>query len=104
MLDRGERRRRRRRSLIGYWRGDTWSVPGCSSHRPLNGRQPTGGRTQALIQRFGGPAALLGRFVAVVRAGRCPAVMGISESRFRTFALFAVIGGIIWATAYTMLG
>jgi membrane-associated protein len=87
--------------LIGYSVG-TLVGPWLLAHRPLAGNRQVA-RTQAMIQRFGGPAAFLGRFVAIVRAV-LPGVMGISEVRFRTFAIYAVLGGIVWATAYTMLG
>jgi membrane protein DedA with SNARE-associated domain len=87
--------------FIGYAMG-TLVGPWLLDHRPLKGREAVA-RTQRMILRFGGPAALVGRFVAVVRAF-VPALIGISDVPFPTFALFNVIGGLIWATGYTMLG
>jgi membrane-associated protein len=87
--------------LIGYGVG-TLIGPWLLEHRPLKGQRSVL-RTQTLIQRWGGPAAFFGRFVAIVRA-ILPGVVGISDVPFRTFALFAVVGGVMWATLYTMLG
>ena len=87
--------------LLGYVIGG-WIGPWLLRHRPLRGH---GGveRTLAMIQRYGAAAVFLGRFVAVVRA-LMPALVGISDVRMRTFVLFDVAGGVVWATLYTMIG
>lgn len=87
--------------LVGYGIG-SWIGPWLLRHRPLRGHEGVA-RTRALIQRFGGAAVFLGRFVAVVRA-LMPALVGISDVRLRTFVVFDVAGGLVWATVYTMIG
>ncbi len=87
--------------LLGYGIGN-WLGPWLLRHRPLRGQEGVA-RTRALIQRFGGAAVFLGRFVAVVRA-LMPALVGISDVRLRTFVVFDVAGGLVWATLYTMIG
>jgi membrane protein DedA with SNARE-associated domain len=46
---------------------------------------------------------LIARFVVVVRAVM-PALAGLSDLSFRTFVVFDIVGGVLWATLYTMLG
>lgn len=87
--------------LVGYALG-TLVGPWLLSHRWW--REHAGVvRALGLMQRFGGLAVFLGRFVAVVRAV-VPALTGVSEVRLRTFVIFDVAGGVVWATLYTMIG
>lgn len=60
-------------------------------------------RTRATIARYGGVAVLLGRFVAIVRA-IMPAAAGAAGVRYRSFALFNVLGGIVWGAGYVVAG
>lgn len=71
--------------------------------RPL--RRVRGGvdRTKAVLSRRGGTAVLVGRFVAILRA-LMPAAAGAAQVSFRTFALYNVIGGLIWGVGYVVLG
>ncbi len=71
-------------------------------HRPLRGRAAVG-RTLALLERYGGPAVFLGRFVAFARAV-IPGLAGMSGLRYRTFLLFNLAGGALWGLGYTLLG
>ena len=56
-----------------------------------------------MINRLGGRAVFAGRWVSVLRA-LVPGLCGTSQMRYRTFLLWNAIGGITWATAYTLLG
>jgi membrane-associated protein len=67
------------------------------------GRNPLIHRAREQLARRGGPAVLIARFVVVARAVM-PALAGLSDLRLRTFVLFDILGGIIWATLYTLLG
>jgi len=60
-------------------------------------------RTVTYIQGHGGPAVLLGRFTAVLRA-LVPAAAGASGLPYRTFLIWNVTGGLIWGTAFVVLG
>jgi membrane protein DedA with SNARE-associated domain len=53
------------------------------------------GRAQALVRRFGGSAALLGRWTAVLGA-LVPSVAGASGLHYRRFVLFNLAGGTLW--------
>lgn len=80
-------------SLIGPW----------LLERRLLRSNPAVERTRQLLARRGGPAVLVGRFVAVVRA-IMPALAGLSDIPFRTFVPYNVVGGLVWATLYTLVG
>jgi membrane-associated protein len=87
--------------FIGYAVGRAVG-PWLLERRPLRAN-PAVERTRDLLARRGGPAVLVGRFVAVVRA-IVPALAGLSDIPFRTFVPYNVIGGLVWATLYTLVG
>lgn len=60
-------------------------------------------KTRDLIARRGGPAVFLGRWVVFVRAV-LPGVVGLSDMRFRLFALFSFLGAVVWGTMWVMIG
>ena len=60
-------------------------------------------KARAVLNKRGGTAVLLGRFVAIVRA-LMPAAAGASQVRYRTFAVYNVLGGLIWGVGYCLLG
>ena len=79
-------------------RAGPWFV----ERRPLKGRSGVR-RTMALLERYGGPAVFLGRFVAFARA-IIPGLAGMSGLRYRVFLFYNAIGGLIWGVGYTLLG
>jgi membrane protein DedA with SNARE-associated domain len=60
-------------------------------------------RTLALLERYGGPAVFLGRFVAFARAV-IPGLAGLSGLRYPVFLFYNALGGILWGVGYTLLG
>ena len=56
-----------------------------------------------LLERYGGPAVFLGRFMAFARA-IIPGLAGFSGLRYRTFFIYNAAGGILWGVGYTLLG
>jgi membrane-associated protein len=60
-------------------------------------------RARNVLSSRGGLAVLLGRFVAIVRA-IMPAAAGAAAVRYRTFAFYNVLGGLIWGAGYCALG
>ncbi len=71
-------------------------------------RPPLAGRTgvrqaMGLLERYGGPAVFMGRFLAFARAF-IPGLAGMSGMRYRVFLLFNALGGIVWGVGYTLLG
>lgn len=71
--------------------------------RALNRVRGATDRARVVLSTRGGLAVFLGRFLAVVRA-IMPAAAGAAGMRYRTFALFNVLGGLIWGAGYCLLG
>ena len=59
--------------------------------------------TLGLLERYGGPAVFLGRFIAFARVV-IPGLAGMSGLRYRTFLFWNLLGGLCWGIGYTMLG
>ncbi len=60
-------------------------------------------RTKELIRRFGGRAVFVGRFTAALRA-LVPGFAGVSRMRYRSFLVWNLAGGVVWATAVVVAG
>ena len=56
-----------------------------------------------MLERYGGPAVFLGRFVAFARA-IIPGLAGMSGLRYPVFLFYNALGGLIWGVGYTLLG
>ena len=65
--------------------------------------QPRWTATEEFLRRRGGPAVLLGRFTALLRA-LVPSAAGMSHLPYKTFFVWNAIGGIIWATTFVVVG
>ena len=59
--------------------------------------------TEDFLQRRGGPAVFLGRFTALLRA-LVPGVAGMAGVHYRTFFIWNVFGGAIWASGCVIGG
>jgi membrane-associated protein len=70
-------------------------------HRLAGRRQVE--RATALQRRLGGRAVFVGRFAAALRA-LVPGLAGIAGMPYRTFLVYNVAGGVLWATGYVLLG
>ncbi len=60
-------------------------------------------RAEAFFERHGGKAVVLARFLPVVRTF-VPIVAGVGAMRYPRFALFNVIGGVLWAIGLPWAG
>jgi membrane-associated protein len=60
-------------------------------------------RTRHFFDRYGPSAIVLGRFVPVVRTV-ITVMAGAGRMSYRTYAVYTVIGGILWTVAITLLG
>jgi membrane-associated protein len=76
--------------------------PYILGRRPLRGSASVR-QTMGLLERYGGPAVFLGRFVAFARA-LIPGLAGMSGLRYRVFLFYNALGGVIWGVGYTLLG
>lgn len=60
-------------------------------------------RSKALIRKLGGRAVFVGRFTAALRA-LVPGFCGASNMRYRTFFIWNVAGGAVWASGVAVAG
>src|SRR3546814_1296801 len=60
-------------------------------------------RAQCYVQRRGGPAIFLSRFIPVLHS-TVPMIAGMTRMRFRTFLTWTIPACLVWATAYVTVG
>src|SRR4249919_3538648 len=60
-------------------------------------------RAHEFCERYGGKAVVLGRFVPIVRTF-VPFVAGAGAMTYATFALYNVIGAVLWVGVCVSLG
>ncbi|MHB8328624.1 MAG: DedA family protein [Acidimicrobiales bacterium] len=88
-------------NLSGYELGRVVG-PWLLDHRPLKGSSGVSSANR-LVAKRGGPAVLIGRWIAVVRAV-LPGLAGMSNMDRRTFVFFSAVGGIGWGTMWVLVG
>ena len=88
---------------VGFWFGR--KVGPNLFNRPDSRlfRQQNVAKAHAFFERHGAKTIVLARFVPIVRTF-APIVAGVSDMNYRTFVVFNVIGGFIWAVGLTTLG
>lgn len=59
--------------------------------------------TKNFFEKHGPKTIVIARFVPVVRTF-APVLAGVGEMRWRTFAIFNVVGALLWAVGITLLG
>lgn len=60
-------------------------------------------QTRAFFDRYGGVTVTIGRFVPIVRTV-APFLAGLSGMRARQFAMYNVVGGVLWCGVLIMAG
>src|SRR5438552_16084552 len=88
---------------IGYWIGRRYGerIIGATVGRIIKREHLH--RGQAYLVRRGGRAVFIGRFTVALRV-LIPGLAGMSGLHYPTFAFWNVAGGVVWATAFVVLG
>jgi len=60
-------------------------------------------KSQDFYNKYGGKTIIIARFIPIVRTF-VPLVAGVAKMEYKTFMLFNILGGFIWAAGITYLG
>lgn len=60
-------------------------------------------RAHAFFEKYGARTVVIARFVPIVRTF-VPTMAGASRMHYRTFAMYNVVGALLWGIGVTMLG
>lgn len=60
-------------------------------------------KAHVFFERFGGRAVVLARFVPIIRTF-APVIAGVAHMRYRVFALYNLLGALLWGVGVTLLG
>ena len=60
-------------------------------------------KSEAFFEKHGGKAIVLARFMPIVRTF-APVIAGVSTMQYRKFAVYNVIGAVLWAIGVTVAG
>ena len=88
---------------IGYWVGKRYGEA-LLSKIPNRILKPDHiDRAEESVRNFGGKAVFIGRFTAALRA-LIPGIAGMSRISYGRFLAWNALGGLLWATAFVILG
>ena len=88
---------------VGFWFGRKVGPSLFSRPDSRLFKQQNVTKAHAFFERHGAKTIVLARFVPIVRTF-APIVAGVSDMNYRTFVIFNVIGGFLWAVGLTTLG
>lgn len=86
----------------GFWVGRRFG-PWLCRRRTMVRHRARVDRLRDFVRRRGGTAILAGRMTALLRA-MTPPVAGMSGVGWRTFLVYDVVGGVVWAGGVALLG
>jgi len=90
-------------NLVGYWIGYKFGPAVFNREESRFFRREYVERTKHFFDRYGARAIVLARFVPIVRTF-ITAMAGAARMRYRQFAIYTVVGGVLWGFGVTLLG
>ena len=87
----------------GYWIGRRTGKTLYNRPNSLLFRREHLRITHEFYEKHGGKTIVIARFMPIVRTF-APVVAGVAEMGYRNFALYNVVGGILWVTSMTLGG
>ena len=90
-------------NLVGYWIGYRAGPAVFNKPNSRLFKAEYVERAHDFFQRYGARTILLARFVPIVRTF-ATVMAGASRMDFRVYAIYSVIGGLVWGAGVTALG
>jgi membrane-associated protein len=90
-------------NLVGYWIGYRAGPAVFNKPRSRLFKAEYVEKAHGFFERYGARTIVLARFVPIVRTF-ATVMAGASRMNFRIYALYSVIGGILWGAGVTALG
>ena len=90
-------------NLVGYWIGREAGPKVFDRPRSRLFKPEYVTRSQAFFDRFGPATVVVARFIPVVRTV-ATVMAGVGRMRFSLYALYSVVGGVIWTDGILLLG
>jgi membrane-associated protein len=90
-------------NLAGYWIGRKAGPAVFTKQNSRLFKAEYVDRSQRFFDRNGARTILLARFVPIVRTV-ATVMAGVSRMDFRRYAVYSVIGGVVWAGGLTLMG
>jgi membrane-associated protein len=90
-------------NITGFWIGRKAGPTIFSRPDSRFFRQAYVDRTRHFFDQFGARAIVLARFIPIVRTF-ITVMAGAAGMRFRSYAIYSAIGGLLWGTGITLLG
>ena len=88
---------------VGFWFGRKVGPSLFSRPDSRLFKQQNVAKAHLFFEKHGAKTIVLARFVPIVRTF-APIVAGVSDMNYRTFVIFNIVGGAIWAIGLTTLG
>lgn len=89
-------------NMVGYWFGAFVGPKIFSREDSLFFRKSHVLKAQAFYERYGGKTIVLARFIPIVRTF-APIVAGVAKMHYGTFAMYNLIGALLWSVGLTTL-
>jgi membrane-associated protein len=90
-------------NMVGYWIGYRAGPAVFNKPHSRLFRQEYVDRSHDFFEKYGARTIVVARFVPIVRTF-ATVMAGASRMRFRTYAIYSVVGGLVWATGVLLLG
>jgi membrane-associated protein len=90
-------------NLVGYWIGYRAGPAVFNKPNSRLFREEYVERSHAFFEKYGARTIVVARFVPIVRTF-ATVMAGAGRMRFRTYAVYSVVGGVLWAAGVLLLG